>query len=921
MKFHTYSPQSTGPRAARLASLAYCLGCLVIGSITLRDLWASSNLLPPTSFNESIAILLGGLTLPLMVYRGIRTAFPAAIVLILLSISDFLYHLSGIEVPLSPAIWLSGIPLDKIHAPAPTSGFIGVSGMLLSITGLRFKASASSVMAYCVGAQISLCVPTIYYLVAERHGVSMPDTYSAIPLIAYAYTPPPLVGLFATLTYVARREGISKALTHSAILTVLALLAVIVYVPGANQLISDTRLRKESVLDVAAEETGKNLSFKVRAYDVYFRSAPPDQIENIELRDSALRDSRVAYSEGADPKGEIRALLYHALRGSNAGVAPGIERFLVLKDTGLYSVYFIQQQANVFWEAHLLTSSILSGVPPELGNISVQLMPAGSSPEGPQPSGIIRLPSDTQIHLHHSLELGEFSAQVFNLSCFMLLILFTELGLYVGMAQGIAFSNAYVKIDEAVEGAETGLILFDEDAMVETANRKARVFLGADSNDEIASKLEAAALLPPKQWFSSPETQVLLAVPATIENLNAKRSVLEARYRKTSSDGPRQIVCTLSDLTRQVEQSLDLERQRGLLSGILNSANVGIICLDSELSVVFSNDTARVLLGYTTDTLLHTPLSALCPNADTERAPVSIVSRVQGLISEGGHDEIPNSELLTCGGERLPVSIGISAIDSVADYTAVLVFSDISALLDANAAEAEKTRQLESANKDLMRYADHIAHDIRAPIRSTGFFVEAARDAIDNGDWEGVGEAIDDIDRHANQAIELTAALLKFSQAVEATDEDFEQVNASEIIQEALDPLFPLLREKKGEVSVEGDAPLRTVPRLLATVVRNIIDNSIKYSRLNSPPAINVKVLKGEKTRIIIEDNGKGISPDFLQRAYMPFKREEESDLPGAGIGLTLSKRTIEKLNGTISLENNPSGEPGVTATLTLPGV
>ena len=102
-------------------------------------------------------------------------------------------------------------------------------------------------------------------------------------------------------------------------------------------------------------------------------------------------------------------------------------------------------------------------------------------------------------------------------------------------------------------------------------------------------------------------------------------------------------------------------------------------------------------------------------------------------------------------------------------------------------------------------------------------------------------------------------------------------------------------------------------------VLTNLLTNSIKYSSQGTTVAIRSQRQSG-RVAIIIEDEGIGIPQSIIDRVGEPFLRGEAPEVrstDGSGLGLALSKRFMEKLNGELRLERKPVC--GTRATVLLP--
>ncbi len=112
---------------------------------------------------------------------------------------------------------------------------------------------------------------------------------------------------------------------------------------------------------------------------------------------------------------------------------------------------------------------------------------------------------------------------------------------------------------------------------------------------------------------------------------------------------------------------------------------------------------------------------------------------------------------------------------------------------------------------------------------------------------------------------------------------------------------------------------VRAEPVMLMTIVRNLLDNALRAApRAGS---IDVGVYReGEAAVLQIEDTGPGVAPTDLERIFEPFFRGSHPQGEGSGLGLSIVKRVLESLGGSIALENiDGAGRSGLRATVRLP--
>jgi signal transduction histidine kinase len=135
------------------------------------------------------------------------------------------------------------------------------------------------------------------------------------------------------------------------------------------------------------------------------------------------------------------------------------------------------------------------------------------------------------------------------------------------------------------------------------------------------------------------------------------------------------------------------------------------------------------------------------------------------------------------------------------------------------------------------------------------------------------------------------------------------QVNLAVPIQECFEIVKPLAREKNLKLSFElpesflvwGDA------ERLRQVFLNLISNAVKYNKRDGKVIVRGSLLADARVRIDVEDTGIGLSEVERKKLFQKYYRTQDADrtsVTGSGLGLYLSRRWIESLGGTISVES-----------------
>jgi signal transduction histidine kinase len=108
-------------------------------------------------------------------------------------------------------------------------------------------------------------------------------------------------------------------------------------------------------------------------------------------------------------------------------------------------------------------------------------------------------------------------------------------------------------------------------------------------------------------------------------------------------------------------------------------------------------------------------------------------------------------------------------------------------------------------------------------------------------------------------------------------------------------------------------APAMPSPWILADADRlhqclvNLLTNGVKYNRRGGTVRID---LQGDARQVVIavRDNGLGMSPQQRERLFEPFNRlgRERAVMPGAGLGLVITRQLVEAMNGQLRVESEP---------------
>jgi signal transduction histidine kinase len=231
----------------------------------------------------------------------------------------------------------------------------------------------------------------------------------------------------------------------------------------------------------------------------------------------------------------------------------------------------------------------------------------------------------------------------------------------------------------------------------------------------------------------------------------------------------------------------------------------------------------------------------------------------------------------------------------------------------------ERTRQLESANRELEAFAYAVSHDLRAPLRSMSGFSQIL--------YESASAELDEKSRHYLRRIHdsglrmstLIEDLLSLSR-INRSELARRPVDLSQIAAESAATVRDRYPGREVELTIEPGMTVNGDTRLLRIALENLLDNAWKYSA----GAVRARVVVGsqptpEGHTYFVRDNGVGFDMQYAGKLFGPFQRlHSEAQFPGTGIGLVTVQRILARHGGHVWAQAEP--DRGATFHFTLGG-
>lgn len=356
-----------------------------------------------------------------------------------------------------------------------------------------------------------------------------------------------------------------------------------------------------------------------------------------------------------------------------------------------------------------------------------------------------------------------------------------------------------------------------------------------------------------------------------------------------------------------VERTHQLEQEKERTWAILANMADGLVVIDNEQRILIANVVAEELLNFRLADVIEKPIppefleNALWRALDTMVHSPDLRSSAAVDLPDALHPE-----------QVLSIQARSSKIrDEAGRASTIIVLRDVTALKEVERMKA--------------RFMAGVTHELKTPLAvirtHTNNLTTYYRRLPDHKRKELIAA----VEKQAHILERLVGEILDLARLDAGLTLQPQRLDVRQLIDQIVTELRPLAEQK--HLTLRWKKPLFALsvnadPHQLERVVRNLVDNAIKYTAAGSVTVETLSTSSANHPEIHIQviDTGIGIPPEQRTRIFERFYRVDPSHtIPGAGLGLAIVKEIVEAHGGEVHVNNGP--EQGSVFEIVLPGL
>jgi PAS domain S-box-containing protein len=380
-----------------------------------------------------------------------------------------------------------------------------------------------------------------------------------------------------------------------------------------------------------------------------------------------------------------------------------------------------------------------------------------------------------------------------------------------------------------------------------------------------------------------------------LEDLNATKDELELKNKKLEETNEKIIEgqTTLLNMTEELKKSNDqISEEKDKINAVLREIGEGVVAVAPDKKIIVWNKAASKITGFSEDEAIGHPIWEVltCIDKKGNKVDDNNCIFIQAVKIKAPIN-INDLSIKTKTEKTIPIADGISPIfNEKGELTnVVFVFRDIS-----------KEKAMDDAKDEFLSIA---SHQLRTPMTAIKGYLQILISGKVGEMSPKAMEFLQEMNRANERLVKMITDTLDISRIEqERLDVKLESFDINQIIKEDVEELQPLADKKSltmTQIVRKGLVLAFADPKYTKQVLDNLIGNAIKYTETGKIEIWAERV--GDSVVINVEDTGPGISIDDQAKLFQKFFRAvKTSDVGGTGLGLYISKKMAEQMNGKV---------------------
>ncbi len=328
-----------------------------------------------------------------------------------------------------------------------------------------------------------------------------------------------------------------------------------------------------------------------------------------------------------------------------------------------------------------------------------------------------------------------------------------------------------------------------------------------------------------------------------------------------------------------------LKRRNIEFDAMLKSMASGVIAIDNNDMVMFTNDVFSQMVECNKDTIERQPFYTFMRNAVLFQIITEVRETKETVVREG---------TIALVSEKL-VRVTATPLlkENEKNLGILLILEDITQI-----------RKLENMRQD---FVSNVTHELKTPLTSIRGFVDTLKAGAIKEEQVAV-RFLDIIDIESERLSSLINDILLLSEIESKEEQEIIPCDVNTVITDVIELLQPKIADKGVKIVYEAKANIDEYPAKadrMKQLLINLLDNAVKYTEDGT---ITIQCeMQNDRLYLSIEDTGIGMEEEHLERIFERFYRVDKGrsrKMGGTGLGLSIVKHIVERYNGTIRIES-----------------